>query len=250
MAKPNSRSTLIDYAKRRLGEPVLEINVDEDQLEDRVDEAIQYWQEYNSDATKMVYLKHQVTADDVTNKYIPIPSDYIFVKRLLPISNGSGGSNFMSLNYQLRLNDLANMGTYLGDMTYYNQLQMHLDYIQQSLVGQPQVTFAQYEGRMYIHGEFEMNSIQAGQYLIAEAYQLIDPDTNTSAYNDKWLKSYTTALIKQQWGQNLSKFEGMQLPGGVTMNGMQILNDATEEIRRLEEEIRLTHELPADFFIG
>jgi hypothetical protein len=103
---------------------------------------------------------------------------------------------------------------------------------------------------MYIHGEFEMNSIQAGQYLIAEAYQLIDPDTNTSAYNDKWLKSYTTALIKQQWGQNLSKFEGMQLPGGVTMNGMQILNDATEEIRRLEEEIRLTHELPADFFIG
>ena len=117
MANPNSRQSLIDYCLRRLGDPVIEINVDEDQLEDRVDEAIQYWQEYNSDATKMVYLKHQVTADDVTNKYIPIPSDYIFVKRLLPISNGSGGSNFMSLNYQLRLNDLANMGTYLGDMT-------------------------------------------------------------------------------------------------------------------------------------
>lgn len=98
--------------------------------------------------------------------------------------------------------------------------------------------------------EFEMNSVKAGQYLIAEAYQLIDPATNTSLYNDKWLKSYTTALIKQQWGQNLSKFEGMQLPGGVTMNGMQILNDATEEIRRLEEDIRLTHELPADFFVG
>ena len=250
MANPNSRETLIDYCLRRLGAPVLEINVDEDQLEDRVDEAIQYWQEYNSDASKMVYLKHQITSEDITNKYIPIPSDHIFVKRLLPISNGGSSSNFIGLNYQLRLNDLANMGTYLGDMTYYNQLQMHLDYIQNSLVGQPLVDFSQHEGRMYIHGEFEIDSIQLGQYVIAEAYQLVDPDTHTSVYNDKWLKQYTTALFKQQWGQNLSKFEGMQLPGGVTMNGLAILEQGNAEVTKLEEDIRLTHELPVDFFVG
>lgn len=249
MAQPNSRETLIDYCKRRLGDPVVEINVDEDQLDDRVDEAIQYWQEYNSDATKLVYLKHQVTATDIANKYIPIPSDHIFVRKVLPIGNGNS-SNWMGLDYQLRLNDLANMGTYLGDMTYYNQLQMHLDYIQQSLVGQPLVHFSQHEGRMYLHGEFERDSIPEGHYIIAEAFQTIDPETQTSIYNDKWLKAYTTALIKQQWGQNLIKFEGMQLPGGVTMNGQLILDQANQEVQKLEEDIRLEHELPVDFFVG
>lgn len=250
MANPNSRQTLIDYCKRRLGDPVTEINVDQDQLEDRVDEAIQFFQEYHSDATRLTYLKHEVTSDDVTNKYISIPTDYIFVKRVLPMGSGQASSSLFNLEYQIRLNDLQMGGGYLGEMAYYQQLQQHLGMIQMTLSGHPQVTFSQHEGKLFIHGEFETKSIKAGEFLIVEAFRTVDPDTNTSVYNDKFLKKYTTALIKQQWGQNLSKFEGMQLPGGVTMNGLQIYNDATEEINKLEEEIRLEHELPVDFFVG
>lgn len=250
MANPSSRATLIEYCKRRLGDPVLEINVDQDQIEDRIDEAIQYFQEYHSDATRLTYLKHEVTSDDVTNKYIAIPSDYIFVKRVLPMGSGQASSSLFNLEYQIRLNDLQQGGGYLGEMAYYQQLQQHLGMIQMTLSGHPQVTFSQYEGKLFIHGEFETKSIKAGEYLIVEAFQTVDPETNTSVYNDKWVKAYATALIKQQWGQNLSKFEGMQLPGGVTMNGLQMYSDATEEVRRLEEEIRLEHELPVDFFVG
>ena len=250
MAKPNSRSTLIDYAKRRLGEPVLEINVDEDQVEDRLDEALEYFQEYHSDATKTVYLKYLITADDVTNKYIPIPSDYLFVKRVLPINGGASSSGMFSLGYQLRLNDLAVMGKFMGDMAYYTMMQQHTATIDQTLNGMPQVNYSQYESKLYIHGEFETQDIKEGQYIIVEGTQLVDPVANTSVYNDRFVKAYFTALVKQQWGQNLSKFEGMQLPGGVTMNGLAILEAANAEVLKLEEDMRLEHELPVEFFVG
>jgi hypothetical protein len=129
-------------------------------------------------------------------------------------------------------------------------MQQHISMIESKLNGLPQVNFSQYEGKLYIHGEFETQDVIVGQYIIVEATQLVDPATNTSVYNDKWLKQYTTALIKQQWGQNLSKFEGMQLPGGVTMNGMVILEAANAEVLKLEEDLRLEHELPVEFFVG
>jgi hypothetical protein len=118
------------------------------------------------------------------------------------------------------------------------------------LNGTPQVQFSRRQNRLYIFGDFADGDIQAGEYIIAEVYQIVDPDTHTSVYNDMWLKEYTTSLIKQQWGQNLIKFEGMQLPGGVTLNGRQIYDDASGEIAQLRENIRLEHELPADFFVG
>ena len=250
MAKPNSRSTLIDYAKRRLGEPVLEINVDEDQVEDRLDEALEYFQEYHSDATKTVYLKYLITADDVTNKYIPIPSDYLFVKRVLPINGGASSSGMFSLGYQLRLNDLAVMGKFMGDMAYYTMMQQHIAMIDQTLNGMPQVNYSKYESKLYIHGEFETQDIKEGQYIIVEGTQLVDPVANTSVYNDRFVKAYFTALVKQQWGQNLSKFEGMQLPGGITFNGQTIWNEANEEIQKLEEEVQKKFSMPAMDMIG
>jgi hypothetical protein len=118
------------------------------------------------------------------------------------------------------------------------------------LNGTPQVQFSRRQNRLYIFGDFADEDIKAGEYIIAEVYQIVDPDTHTSVYNDMWLKEYTTALIKQQWGANLIKFEGMQLPGGVVLNGRQIYDDATSEIAQLRENIRLEHELPADFFVG
>jgi hypothetical protein len=118
------------------------------------------------------------------------------------------------------------------------------------LNGHPQVQFARRQNRLYIFGDFADGDIKEGDYLVAEVYQTIDPETHTSVYNDKWLKEYATALIKQQWGQNLIKFEGMQLPGGVTLNGRQIFDDASNEIEKLRESIRMEHELPPDFFVG
>jgi hypothetical protein len=122
--------------------------------------------------------------------------------------------------------------------------------IDQTLNGMPQVNYSQYESKLYIHGEFETQDIKEGQYIIVEGTQLVDPVANTSVYNDRFVKAYFTALVKQQWGQNLSKFEGMQLPGGVTMNGLAILEAANAEVLKLEEDMRLEHELPVEFFVG
>ena len=253
MASPNSRQTLIDYCKRRLGEPVIEINVDEDQLEDRVDEAIQYYQEYHSDATYRGYLKHLVTADDVTNKYIPVPSTVHFLKRLMPISSSFGTSyNFFDIKYQMMLNDIADMNNFAGDLAYYESLQMHLSLLDMKLNGTPQVEYSRKQDRLYIFGDLGDNNddIKKDDYVVAEVYNVVDPDSHTSVYNDMWLKSYTTSLIKEQWGLNLMKFEGMQLPGGVILNGRQLFDDAQGELTDLRDKIRLEHELPVDFMLG
>jgi len=251
MANPSSRQGLIDYCLRQLGDPVVEINVDEDQIEDRVDEAIQYYREYHSDATVRTYLKHLVDADDVTNEYIELDSDIIFVSKLFPLSsNFNSGRNFFDIKYQMMLNDMASLIHFAGDLAYYEQMQQYLSLLDMKLNGHPQVQWSRRQNRLYIFGDFADNDIKAGDYIIAEVYSVIDPETHTSVYNDMWLKEYTTALIKRQWGQNLIKFEGMQLPGGVMLNGRQIYDDANTEIERLRESIRLEHELPVDWFVG
>ena len=251
MANPSSRATLIDYCKRRLGEPVVEINVDEDQLEDRVDEALQYYQEYHSDATLRTYLKHQVTTDDISNEYITLSSDITFVTKLFPLTSAfTGTRNFFDIKYQMMLNDMASLIHFAGDLAYYEQMQQYLSLLDMKLNGIPQVQFSRRQNRLYIFGDFADDDIQEDDYIIAEVYKIVDPSAHTSVFNDMWLKEYTTSLIKQQWGQNLIKFEGMQLPGGVTLNGRQIYDDATAEIERLRETIRLEHEMPVDFFVG
>jgi len=251
MAIPASRQDLTDYAKRRLGDPVIEINVDDDQIEDRIDEAIQYWQEFHSDATTRTYLKHLVTATDITNEYIPISSNVLTVTKLFPTSSSFGTSyNFFDIKYQMMLNDIADMQNFAGDLAYYEQLQQYLSILDMKLNGTPQVQWSRHQDRLYIFGDIADGDIQVVESLVAEVYTLIDPDTHTSIYNDLWLKEYSTALIKQQWGQNLIKFEGVQLPGGVTFNGRQLYDDATQEIERLRERIRLEWEMPADFFLG
>ena len=251
MANPTSRATLIDYCKRRLGEPVIEVNVDVDQIEDRIDEAIQYYQEYHSDATVRGYLKHQVTSTDVSNKFISVPSNVLYVKRILPLSSSFGTSyNFFDIKYQMMLNDIADLNNFAGDLAYYEQLQQHLSLLDMKLNGHPLVEFSRRQNRLFIFGDFEDQDIKADEFIILETFAAIDPETHTSVYNDMWVKSYATALIKEQWGLNLMKFEGMQLPGGVIINGRQLFDDAQGELQDLRERIRLEHEAPVDFFIG
>ena len=250
MASPNSRDTLIEYCKRKLGDPVIEINVDEDQLEDRVDEAIQLYQEYHSDATVKTYFKHLVTTSDVTNEYIPISSNIIYIARLFPVATSSASRNFFDVKYQLMLNDMWDLNSVVGGIAYYEQTQQYLSMLDMKLNGTPQVTFSRRQNRLYVHGDFQDKDIKAGDYIVAEVYQTIDPDTHTSIYNDMFIKDYTTALIKQQWGANLIKFDGMVLPGGVSLNGRQIYEDATRDIETLKERLRLEQELPPSFYVG
>ena len=258
MAVATSRQSHIDWCLRSLGDPVIEINVDDDQLEDRVDESLEYFREYHSDAIFRTFLKHQVTATDVTNEYITIPDNIVQVSRLFPIeAHGGGTTNFFDIKYQMMLNDMTSINNTMGNLAYYEMMQQYLSLIDMRLNGQPQVTFIRKKNRLHIHGDFADGDIIAGKFLVAEVYQTIatadsagDVEGYQNIWNDLWLKEYTTALFKRQWGQNLIKFEGMVLPGGVTLNGRQIYDDATSDIDRLRERIRLEHEMPADFFIG
>ena len=258
MATATSRQSHIDWCLRSLGDPVIEINVDDDQLEDRVDESLEYYREYHSDAIFRTFLKHEVTATDVSNEFIDIPDNIVQVSRLFPIeAHGGGTTNFFDIKYQMMLNDMTSIHGTMGNLAYYEMMQQYLSLIDMRLNGQPQVTFIRKKNRLHIHGDFADGDIIAGKFLVAEVYKEIPTadsagDTNgyQTIWNDLWLKEYTTALFKRQWGQNLIKFEGMTLPGGVTLNGRQIYDDATNDIDRLRERIRLEHEMPVDLFVG
>lgn len=251
MANPSSRQGLIDYCLRRLGDPVIEINIDPDQIEDRVDEALQYWQEFHSDATYRTFVSHLVTDSDVSREYIDVGNDVLYISRLFMISSSFNNSfNFFDIKYQMMLNDIADLQNFAGDLAYYEQLNQYLSLLDMKLNGYPQTTYVRKQNRLYIHGDFADEDVKAGEYIVYEAYKLVDPGTFSKVYNDLWLKEYTTALLKMQWGANLIKFEGMQLPGGVTLNGRQLYDDAMADIERLRERIRLEYEEPVDFFVG
>lgn len=254
MAIVTTRTELEEYCLRKLGAPVIDINVADEQIDDRIDEALEVYQEYHSDATVKTYFKHLVTATDVTNKYIPVPDNIIFVTHLFPIRVGSSsGAGMFDIKYQMMLNDMVNLNNFTGGLDYFVQMKQYLDLINMTLNGTPQVSYQRRQNRLQIFGDFSDKDIVAGDYLVAECYALVDPSSTSgtkSIYNDLWLKSYAASLIKRQWGSNLMKFEGMTLPGGVMLNGRQIFDDANAEIQAAEEKLRLEFELPIDFYVG
>lgn len=243
----NSRQDLIDYCMRALGSPVLEINVDDDQVEDRVDEAIEYFRQYHYDGIEKVYLKHQVTQEDIDNSYITLP-DYIYgVTRVFPVASGTSTSKSMfDLQYQLRLNDLYDLTS--TSVIYYTQVMSHLALLDMTLNGHPIYRFNRLGGKLYIDTVWA-DKMQVGNFIVVECYRALDPADTPKVYNDIWLKHYTTALIKKQWGTNMSKFQGLQLPGGVTMDGKSVYNDAINDIKALEDEM-LNKAAPLDWYMG
>lgn len=245
---PNSRQTLINYCLRQLGSPVVQVNVDPDQLEDRVDEALQFFQEYTSDSVVLEYFKHELTQTDVDNEYIAIPDAITTVVRVLPFTFDNSSINMFDARYQMALNDMYNLG-FAGTLANYAHVQQYINTIDMIINGTPQVEFNRHQNRLYLNIDWE-RYLQVGEYVIVEGYRIIDPDQATDVYNDIFLKRYLTALIKRQWGTNLKKFEGVELPGGVTMNGQQIFDEAQEEILRIEEEVMSKYQMPVDFFTG
>ena len=247
MATVTTREGLKDYCLRRLGAPVNEINVEENQIEDRIDDAFQFYREYHYDAVEMVYLKHQFSEQDITNQYISVPDSVVGVNRILPFSNKSDGTNIFSIRYQILLNDLYSLMS--TQIIYYYQVKQELELINQILVGVKPVRFNRHMNRLYIDMDWTGDAA-VGDWIIVECYRILDPETYRDVYNDMFLKRYCTALIKRQWGENLKKFSGVQLPGGVTINADQIYQDALTEITQIESEMQSRFELPVDFFTG
>jgi hypothetical protein len=270
MANPSTRETLKQYALRSLGKPVIEINVDNDQLEDRLDECLQFYSQYHYDGIRRTYLKYKVTEEDkarlkastpttevatkngVTttwyeaNNYIIVPETVISVVNVLPFSD-KANLNMFDVRYQLRLNDLYDFAS--TSIINYDMVLRHLDFLDQILVGMKPIRFQQHDNRLYIDMDWT-NDLMVNEYLVIECYRKLDPNTYTDVYNDIWLKRYVTAQFKRQWGSNLSKFNGVTMLGGVTLNGEKLFTEAQTEIEKLEKEIRDSYEIAPTFMIG
>jgi len=271
MAIPSTKATLKSYCLRALGHGVIDINVSDDQVDDRLDEALQYFAEYHYDGVERMLLKHQITSADITRGtsdasttatdvvdsnvtatwtegkgYIPIPAAVLSVVQVFPFSDTTT-SNMFDLRYQLRLNDLYDFSS--TSIMHYEMTLQHLDFLEHVLVGEVPIRFNQHQQRLYLDMDWN-NDVTADEYIIIECYRKLDPTTYTDVYNDMYLKRYATSLIKKQWGANLSKFNGVAMLGGVTMNGEQIYTQAIEEITKLEEQIQLAFELPPMHMIG
>ena len=247
MATPSSRQGLIDYCLRKLSHPVVEINVDEDQIEDRIDEAFQFYRDFHYDAVEKVYLKELMTYNTIAQQYVTLNDSIISVERVIQLTNKTTGAGVFDVRYQLMLNDIQSLTN--TDLQYYSELKTNLQLINDLLTGQKPIRFNRHMNRMYVDMDWTRD-VGVGDYIIIEAWRILDPDTYTDVYNDAYLKRYATALIKQQWGMNMKKFEGVQLPGGVLLNGQRIYDEATEEIKDLREEVQSTSQLPIDFFTG
>jgi hypothetical protein len=248
MAQPTTRVEFKEWCLRKLGFPVIEINVEEDQVEDRIDESLSYYWDYHFDGTSKEYYKWVLTAEDKTNRYLAVPENIIGAVKVFDIGDSLSTNNLFNIRYQIALNDLYDLTSFNQSlMTYYTNMQ-HIQFIEELLVGRQPIRYNRHINRLYIDMDWER--VNVGQTIIAEAYQIVDPDVYVDVYKDRWLQNYATAKIKHQWGTNLSKFEGLRLPGDVTFNGAQILADAKEEIQLLEQEMISSYSLPVSDMIG
>lgn len=233
MAQPASREQFKDYVLRKIGAPVLQINVSDEQIEDRIDEAISFWRDYHFSGSQLVYLKHEITQDDVNNGYIEIPDRILSVTRIFDLKTSvATGSGIFNVQYQFVLNNLEDIVGY--DIQNYYQTMQHLQFIQEILVGKPLIRYNRHINRVYI--DVDKDFLVPGNYIIVEAYDIIDPNAYSDVWTDRWLQNYSSALIREQWGYNLTKFTNMQLVGGVQFNGEQILSEAKADRKEMEEQ--------------
>lgn len=253
MAGPTSRSELKDYCLRKLGFPVIDINVDDDQLEDRIDDALQKFRDYHYDGTEEIYLAHQVTAGDISNTYVTVSDNINGITRILPVSAGSlsstnsQGFNIFDINYQIRLNDFYNLLS--SSYTYYVIAREHLSMLDLIVTGEVPFSYNKKVNQVKIFMDWA-GRVQAGDYIVFQASRVVDPTTYTKVFDDSFVKTYTTALFKLQWGSNLSKYANYTLPGGLVVNGEKIYTDAAEEVERLNEKIRDEYEMPPQMLVG
>jgi len=248
MSKITSRSGLKDYCLRRLGAPVIDINVSDEQIEDRISDAFQYYTEYHYDAVETVYLKHVITAQDIANKYLTIDDGIVSVIRIFSLSSTWTKSYMWDIRYQLRLHELWDFTSV--NMLNYTMTMQHLRNLELLFTGEVPIRYQRHTNRLYLDLAWGSSQLPEGSTVIAEGYKMIDPAVYTDVYDDRWLKEYSTELLRRQWGDNLRKFQGITLPGGVQLNGDKIYQDAVSQIRRLEEEMQDKYEIPCSMMMG
>ena len=281
MAQPSTRQELIDFCKRRLGAPVLEINVDDDQLDDLVDDALQYFQERHYDGVERMYLKYEVTQEDIdrgsasgtsgvgivtttatstsisgygttttnwyeTSNFLQVPDSVIGVEKIFKFDVSSISGGMFSIKYQLFLNDLYHFNSVA--LMQYAMTKSYLEDIDFLLTPDKQIRFNKRQDRLYLDTNWSEQSV--GNYFVLDCYRALDPANFAGVYNDSFLKKYLTALIKKQWGQNLIKFKGVKLPGGIELNGREMYDDAERELQQLKESMSTEYELPPLDLIG
>ena len=282
MAQPSTRQELIDYCKRKLGAPVLEINVADEQIEDLVDDAVQFFQERHFDGVYPAFFKYKVTQNDIdrgrasldkgapvgiatttvttnivgtattfsyyeNSNYLQIPPNIIGINKVFTFDGSNSiSSNMFSVKYQLFLNDVYYWGAV--EILSYAMVKTYLEDLDFLLTTQKQIRFNKRQDRMYL--DIDWASINAGHYFIIDCYSTLDPNDYGRVWNDSFIKPYLTSLIKKQWGQNMMKFTGVKLPGGVELNGRQMYDDAQREIDILMEKMSNTYELPPLDMIG
>jgi len=280
MAKPSTRQGLIDYCFRRLGAPVLEINVDDDQVDDLVDDAIQYFNERHFDGVERMYLKYEIQQADIdrgkatgtngvgivtttassvdsgsgsftssfyeNSNFIQVPDSVVGIEKVFKFDTSSISGGMFSIKYQLFLNDLYYFNSV--ELLQYAMTKSYLEDIDFLLTTDKQIRFNKRQDRMYL--DIDWGAQNAGNFLIIDCYRALDPDSFTQVYNDSFVKKYLTALIKRQWGQNLIKFRGVKLPGGIELNGREIYDDAQRELDQLKQVMLLENELPPLDLIG
>ena len=241
MAEPTNRDQFRDYIIRRLGFPLQEINVDEEQLEERIDDAINYYRDYHYDGAQKVNLQHQLTATDVSNGYITMAEEIMSITKVLPIPTGTSTSALFNVKYHITLDALWSLSN-RSLIPYYIAMQ-HLEMVTDMFGSDPGVRFSKHTNRLYLNAKFGVD-ILVGDYIVVECYRYLDPEEYSDMWKDRWLKQYATALVKRQWGENLKVFNGVQLLGGITLNGKEIYDEAVEEIRLLEEKMLNSYSLP------
>ena len=280
MAQPKTRGELIDYCKRKLGAPVLEVNVADEQIEDLIDDAVQYFQERHFDGVYQTYMKYKVTQDDINrgkarggdntvgivtttvdttvglstqfnfeenSNYLPMPPEVIGVTKIFHFDGTNTITNNMfSGKYQLFLNDIYYWGS--TELLSYAMVKTYLQDIEFLLTTQKQIRFNKRQDRLYM--DIDWGSMSVGDYIIIDCFRLLNPSEYPKVWNDSFLKPYATALIKKQWGQNLIKFQGVKLPGGVELNGREIYEDAEKDLEKIKENMSNTYELPPLDMIG
>ncbi len=250
-----SREALIDYCLHQLGAPVIQIELEEQQVNYCIDNALDRWQSVHVDGSVRRFIPHTVTQDDIKNGFIVVPDKILSIVKIVPLNYGAQSTNLESMGmfnpiYQYRLNDFWSIMS--GGLSVYNDVMTNLQMVQDTLQAEMGIAFNRYSNRLYLETDFKTPTgfIREGTIIVVECFTLVDEQEAPKLYNDWWLKRYCTALIKKQWGANTKKYDGVQLPGGITIQGQQIYNEAVEEIRELEQELENEFALPPIFFVG
>ena len=280
MAKPTTRQELVDYCLRQLGAPVLEINVDDDQIDDLVDDAIQYFNERHFDGVERMYLKYQISDDDIkrasgsgtdgvgivtttgtanisgigtitsnfyeNSNFIQVPDSVVGIERIFKFDTSSISGGMFSIKYQLFLNDLYYFNSV--ELLQYTMTKRYLEDIDFLLTTDKQIRFNKRQNRLYLDIDWKAQSKDT--FLVIDCFRALDPTQFTKVFNDSFLKRYLTLLIKRQWGLNMMKFSGTRLPGGIELNGRQYYEDAERELADIKQRMSLEYELPPLDFIG